>query len=84
MVLESRGGAHEQIVSEIYHRVFQVRFARLRRHVTPAQSYYYHSTQNLMRIKVFYTEFFRKFFAKLLWLQPTNGQFYNDPKRTCK
>ena len=54
---------------------FQVRFARVRHHVTPALSYYYHSTQNLMHIKLYHTDFFRKFSAKSLCLQSTNSIF---------
>ena len=50
---------------------FQVRFARVRHHVTSALSYYYHSTQNLMHIKLYYTDFFQKKFRKSLCLQST-------------
>ena len=84
MVLESRGGAYKQIVLETLFGKYQIRFAPVRHQVIPAASSYYHLTQNVMRIILNYTEFLRNFIAKLLWLQPTNGQFYNDPKRTCE
>ena len=41
---------------------FSVRFALERHHVTLKDSYYYHATQNLMLIIVYYTDHFRKNF----------------------
>ena len=40
-----------------------VRFAPVDHQVTPALLYFYDSTKNLMRILLYYKEFFREFFV---------------------
>ena len=59
----------KKLVSRSIEVTVKVRFAFERHHMTLMVSYYYQLTQNLMHIKVYNTDYFRKKIRKLLCLQ---------------